>query len=317
MSLHDIYLSIDLEDIQNFISEGREEDLHLEFKRINEPNLSNNDDKKNLAKALSGFANSSGGIVIWGIDARKNHDGIDCADEPVPIQNLQLFLTRLNEFTGTFVSPIVEEVEHRIVEVEQESNTGFVLTYIPESGIGPHMAKSREYRYYKRSGDSFYKMEHFDIADMFGRRPKPNLHFQYDLRLGSSSGNRRDVNIVFGIKNTGKGIAKYPYLKITLNEAYTIRVHESPPTNHIALPEIQSPIGDQSNTRYYGATGDIVIHPNTLLDICDIRVQVRNDMVVDEIEDVIIQYTLHAEGINPKEDEVEIPGYTIMQYAYS
>lgn len=29
------------------------------------------------------------------------------------------------------------------------------------------MAKLEEDRYYKRSGDSFYRMEHFDLEDMF------------------------------------------------------------------------------------------------------------------------------------------------------
>ena len=38
------------------------------------------------------------------------------------------------------------------------------------------MAKAGEDRYYKRSGASFYRMEHFDLEDMFGRRLKPKLN---------------------------------------------------------------------------------------------------------------------------------------------
>jgi len=37
-----------------------------------------------------------------------------------------------------------------------------------------------EDRYYKRGGDRFYKMEPFDVADMFGRRRAPVLHVGND-----------------------------------------------------------------------------------------------------------------------------------------
>jgi hypothetical protein len=50
-----------------------------------------------------------------------------------------------------------------------------VATFVPETDGGPFMALFGEQRYYKRSGDSFYQMEHFDLEDMFGRRQKPNL----------------------------------------------------------------------------------------------------------------------------------------------
>ena len=46
-----------MDDISEFISSMQEENLNLDFKTINNSNLTNNDDKRNLAKALSGFAN--------------------------------------------------------------------------------------------------------------------------------------------------------------------------------------------------------------------------------------------------------------------
>jgi predicted HTH transcriptional regulator len=61
------------------------------------------DDKRNLAKCLSGFANSSGGIIVWGVDARKNAQGIDCASAASEIASIRQFLSRLNELTGEAV----------------------------------------------------------------------------------------------------------------------------------------------------------------------------------------------------------------------
>jgi hypothetical protein len=55
------------------------EDLHLDFKQLQRP-FEHRDDKRNLAKALSGFANSDGGIIIWGIDAREKNGEPDCSN---------------------------------------------------------------------------------------------------------------------------------------------------------------------------------------------------------------------------------------------
>ena len=74
-------------------------------------------DNKNFAKALSGFANSNGGIIVWGIIPRKDDTTqIDCAVELKPIENISLFCTKLNEFTGQCVSPIVEGVRNRKIK---------------------------------------------------------------------------------------------------------------------------------------------------------------------------------------------------------
>jgi predicted HTH transcriptional regulator len=64
---------IDLNEVNDYVAAQQEENLVLEFKSVNSADLSNADDKKNLAKALSGFANSSGGIIVWGVEARKTY----------------------------------------------------------------------------------------------------------------------------------------------------------------------------------------------------------------------------------------------------
>ena len=66
MSLTDQFQALDLNEIQQYLNTQQEEDLYLEFKTTNTNDLSHADDRKNLAKALSGFANSGGGLLIWG-----------------------------------------------------------------------------------------------------------------------------------------------------------------------------------------------------------------------------------------------------------
>ena len=63
--------------IEEFIFTHKAEELFLDFKRSadngNKQRLHQND-RSNLAKAISGFGNSEGGVVIWGVDCSKDLD---------------------------------------------------------------------------------------------------------------------------------------------------------------------------------------------------------------------------------------------------
>jgi len=77
---------------QNLTDNGAEETEILDFKRLsnNQPPLTDND-KKNLSKALGGFYNASGGLIVWGVDCRKNERGVDIANRLFPISQLDRF----------------------------------------------------------------------------------------------------------------------------------------------------------------------------------------------------------------------------------
>ena len=153
MSLQEEFEQLSAEAIAGFPALAKEEHLQLDFKRIKNANLNGTDDKKSLASCISGFANSSGGIVIWGIDARKNDQGIDCANEIHEINPLGIFLSRLNELSSQAVSPPVDGIVHK--KFETSPNRGFAATLIPESDSGPHMANWAKIDTIKETGSSF------------------------------------------------------------------------------------------------------------------------------------------------------------------
>ena len=61
--------------IQQTVERKAEEGLHLDFKQKTDNELPalSDDDRANLAKAISGFANTDGGLVIWGVKAKANN----------------------------------------------------------------------------------------------------------------------------------------------------------------------------------------------------------------------------------------------------
>lgn len=173
MNLLETFESLSVAQIHNFARSSQEETLHLEFKTVSKADMSGREDKQNLARAFSGFANSAGGVIVWGADARRNTEGVDCVAGIVEIPTLSLFVSRLGKLTGEAVLPRVDGIQHRAIPTT--GGCGFAVTLVPESESGPHMAKLGEDRYFKRSGTSFYRMEHFDVADMFGRRRRARL----------------------------------------------------------------------------------------------------------------------------------------------
>lgn len=251
-SLEEWFRQLEVGDVLAFVAEQRREDLTLDFK-LAPSNFSNREDRKTLAVAISGFANSNGGLIVWGVDARKDADGIDCAQRGEPLANPGLFMTRLVEHAGSATSPIVERVQHRLVE---GSGGPFALTLVPESDRGPHMAKLGEDRYYKRSGDGFYKMEHFDIADMFGRRRKPVLTLKLEKERGGGS-------VLVFVQNTGRGMAKAPYLALSLPQNFRASGYGFDGNGRFGL----RPLGQHDQRCFFGGDAGAVIHVGQALGV--------------------------------------------------
>jgi len=315
MDIFNTYNNFDKKIIEEYIKYNQEENLSLEFKQISSANFNLRDDRKNFAKALSGFANSSGGLIVWGVEASKNPQGIDCAHATREIESLSLFLSKLNQYTGEFVSPIVEEVKHK--KINTKGDKGFAITLIPQSDIGPHMAKAGEDRYYKRSGDSFYKMEHFDIEDMFGRRKKPKLFFSTQIIKrgvsGGPQGKSFGCEIVLGIQNTGRGTAKYPYISLKVSLPYNIDLRYGLDGNrHHGLPIL--PIGGQRSSSgivQFGANSDTVIHPQAVLEVTKICFDIPENST--KIADINIESEIVAEDIRNVKEKTIIKGSEIIE----
>lgn len=301
MSLDIEFDNLDFQAIQGFVSDGREEDLHLEFKTISSPSLTR-DDRKNLAKALSGFANSDGGLIIWGIVARSIDD-VDVASASNLILELKKLISNLNSFSGKLVSPIVDNVRHKAIYQPGSNAIGFAVTIIPKSQSTPHMALGGEHRYYKRSGDSFYRMEHFDLEDMFGRRPRPDLK----LYTKVTSGGGGSVTLVLGLHNQGKGIAKFPYLSLTTENPYSISKWELDGNGNSGLPRLMQH-SPTPTSRHYGGSYDIVIYPDSYLQVTTVQIDTHNMKITCDsvMPDLVVCASYCAEGIPMRLEEYEL-----------
>ena len=156
-------------------------------------------------------------------------------------------------------------------------------------------------------------MEHFDIEDMFGRRKKPGLELVTELRRGgtiTSSGVKSYwCKILVSLQNTGRGIAKYCDLHIGVNKPYEI-LRDGEGT----LVPLRS---NKQGYAKFGANADIVIHPDTVVQVISLRVTVPESSPDQVIPDAAIKYAINAEDMRRIEDTRIIKAADVIQVALS
>ena len=104
--------------------------------------------KELWSENLSAFANTGGGVLIWGIKASKHF-----AEEASLAGDANALAQRLIELQNDAVDPPIVGVDVRPV-LKKGSPEGFVVCHIPESSFLPHRAMWAEREYYMRTGDS-------------------------------------------------------------------------------------------------------------------------------------------------------------------
>jgi Schlafen, AlbA_2 len=173
----------------------------LDFKRATSPLGGKvRDDRGNFARALSGFANSSGGVLIWGIDARRGRE-----HQEVAIPAPEAFVQELETWLPVAVTRAVDGVENFVIDADR--GTGFVVSYVPESPSAPHRAEFGLRQYFRRVGDSFKSMEHYELEDMFGRRQRPVLDLQVSFLKESITPDVHRYRLQVRVANRGRAMA--------------------------------------------------------------------------------------------------------------
>jgi hypothetical protein len=166
---------------------GQQEDLYLEVKVRRTP-LSDSY-KDNLAEALSGFSNSEGGVLIYGLVARGgDRTTPDVITGVSPVEDASLTHSGILSLVGQLVEPPGQGISVESRPFDRDEAKGFVLLHIPRSeGLLHRSRHDREY--YRRHGHSFIRMEHCEIAEFYGRRKSPLLRLWWDVRVIMVSGN--------------------------------------------------------------------------------------------------------------------------------
>jgi hypothetical protein len=111
----------------------------LDFKQQPSPNLKDPKWREMWVEALAGFANNAGGVLVWGIDARKDPaTNVDAACGERPVDNPSGLKSRLTELQRQATDPPLANVEIEPVPLPADPGKGFVVCFIPEGPFKPY-----------------------------------------------------------------------------------------------------------------------------------------------------------------------------------
>lgn len=225
------------------------EALHFDYKEKRDTRGFSLDesDKRNLAKAVSGFANSGGGVLLWGVTDSFPSDF-------KPITEAEKFLRNLLHLAPQATDPTVPGLDGCWVPSAADAIAGFVALLIPESQLPPHQVVLKlpevQFHYYIRSGSSFVDASHTQLEDMFGRRPRAKLAIEPiagDFPYRQEHGNWQ---VHFTLKNVGRATAK------NVCVAFRSRLGMD-----VAQTEDWKPLSGTADTLVLALAGGQVLHP--------------------------------------------------------
>ena len=221
--------------VDEFIAARESEVYFLDFKRSSDngggARLSQTD-RNNLAKAISGFGNSEGGIIVWGVECSEAGGQGDVAQAKYPLGDAAAFRAWLEGSVSGCTVPGHEQVVSHAIPTD--GTQGYVVTYVPKSARAPHQVIP-DLRYFMRTGSAFAPVPHGVLEGMFGRRPQPRVYANYVVGVPDVAENRVSLSCGISVYNEGPGIARDAYVVMTVISApgpnCTISYETSDPVN--------------------------------------------------------------------------------------
>lgn len=206
--------------LQELINDGEAEGQYLECKAPSTPRL-NDGLKSQLAEAVSGFSNSGGGIIIWGMSTTKHsHSGLDVLTQITPLGNVKTFAQQIDLMIPRLTTPSVstDKSWNKIIKESTRDTKGVIISYLPPTKGDPVQSTiNREF--YIRNGDAFNKMPYELLKRMFMGTEAPILVPKFDSRI-VSLGNNGEWKIPIIVQNESSAAAKDTEVSIIIENRH-------------------------------------------------------------------------------------------------
>lgn len=188
--------------LDQMIADGIEESLSLDYKRAD--SLGKTDGKKaEVTKDVSSFANSSGGVLIYGVAEFADEQRKHLPERLDPIQRSEISKEWLDQVIQT-IQPRIEGVVIYPVTISETDNTVCYVVEVPQSQTA-HMA--RDHRYHKRHNFTTAQMEDYEVRDVMNRRTHPKIR-GYIFVNRNTSRTERLGTVFVRLENVGTVLAR-------------------------------------------------------------------------------------------------------------
>lgn len=209
--INNIKLMWNLEKIQQYISDGIEENVHLDYKGCD--SISKTNDKKNeISKDVSAFANSDGGVIIYGVKEYDELDKSHLPEKTQPINGNEYSKEWLEQIINSTISPKIHNVKITPIQTTNiKDNLVIYVVEIPKSTTAHQM---KDKRYYRRYNFQSIPMDDWEIKDVINRLSQTKFELYFETTppkriLEKSPPFPLKIEIDIWIRNTGNKVIKY------------------------------------------------------------------------------------------------------------
>lgn len=279
--------------LNDLIADREAESLFLDFKCSADngtgPRLLP-DDSKNLSKSVSGFGNSSGGVVIWGVDCRQDRNGSEVSSK-TPLKDANGFHTKLESALSRATIPPPADVHMLVLQEDPSQLEGYVAMHVPRSHQGPLRSVETKH-YHMRAGSAFEIVPHDVLAGMFGRSPQPDVGAEF-VPVVVSMGRGHDLRVFLHViaVNDSSVIAERPYLSVKLGD-FPIEDFSLSVKNNKDYVVRRGPLPSASVV----AKSDVALAPGATEEICTFGVSIPRSWQ----KEINLICTIGAQGAAPR-----------------
>jgi hypothetical protein len=278
-----------IDDIQALIEAAHRESETLEYKAAMSP--FNDQQKNEIGKDVSALANSSGGVIVYGVSVDPTDSTRPIAISAIHPKNIETF----DRVVNSNIRPIIEGIERRCLPPD---NPRVMVVYVPQSEKSPH--QNSDAKYYHRSGTESRPMGHDLVELHFGRRRSPVLSIGVSVlnpitEFTGEPAVSNDLALRMYIHNAGKRAARYvkALLIFPSAEQVPLLVEESGAWSNID----KLYIGHQAR-QFTENTG--VFYPDFRTSILEIRLRVARAYCESAPETTLISWTIVADEMSKR-----------------
>jgi len=152
---------ITLDDIKELVNQKVSESKYIEYKK--QLPVFNRKEKIKILAQITSFANASGGLIIYGIDAYKGVPKEICGlNKIVPDDEI----LRISGLVQNCIKPRIPNLQMKALSLEDESS--LILIKVPRSWIQPHVVEcDGHWRFYSRNSAGKYALDVEELKQIF------------------------------------------------------------------------------------------------------------------------------------------------------
>lgn len=183
-----------LEYLKSLIENKVEENLNLDYKAAGSLDKQNNKTTE-ISKDVSAFANSDGGVIIYGIKEDKVNKHLPEKIDPVNRKNFTK--EWLEQIIQDKIRPRISDFKIHPIEIDSEQ-----VVYVVEVGKSNTAHQAFDKKYYKRFNFQSTAMYDYEIRDILNRNKNPEIELDFEFDYNHT-------NLTVYACNVGRILAKF------------------------------------------------------------------------------------------------------------